>query len=260
MTPAQPVKPVAGRTGLSVRALDAYVKLRAYAWHCRQLAIRRPECFHLGELVRHFPAWWSNQDGGSADDLPWLCFSAIEFLDRYLKSEMRVFEYGSGGSTLFFSRRVSQVWSVEHDSGWYEEVRGRLVCAGTTNCNLSLLEPEARSDEAESDPSDPLGCGSGDARFRRFSFARYVNSIAEHRDRSLDLVLVDGRARPSCCRAAMAKVRVGGYLVLDNAEVPYYLRAREQFRPEVWALKDIYGPVPGVPHFSETCLWRRIAP
>ena len=34
--------------------------------------------------------------------LPWISYGAIDFLDGYLKPDMTVYEYGSGGSTLFF--------------------------------------------------------------------------------------------------------------------------------------------------------------
>jgi predicted O-methyltransferase YrrM len=240
-------------------ALGAIARLAAYASHAGRVALRRPDCFRPGDLLRQLPAWWASQDGHVSEEIPWLCFSAIELLDRYLRPEMRVFEWGSGGSTLFFSRRVSRVWSVEHDPEWHREVRSRLERAGVSNCELTFVEPEAAAGADESDPSNPLGFASGDARFRRSSFERYVNAISTHADGSLDLVLIDGRARPSCCRAAIPKVRVGGYVVLDNAEVPYYRRAREQFGAAAWALKDVFGPLPGVRHFSETCLWRRIA-
>ncbi|MBU6399666.1 MAG: hypothetical protein KGS61_05060, partial [Verrucomicrobia bacterium] len=33
-------------------------------------------------------------------ELPWFAYAAIDFLDRYLRPDMRVCEYGSGGSTL----------------------------------------------------------------------------------------------------------------------------------------------------------------
>jgi hypothetical protein len=35
-------------------------------------------------------------------ELPWISYAAIDFLDGYLKPDMTVYEYGSGGSTLFF--------------------------------------------------------------------------------------------------------------------------------------------------------------
>src|SRR5208283_402812 len=45
--------------------------------------------------------------------VPWFSQSAIDFLESYVKPSMRVFEYGSGGSTIFFARRAKSVDSIE---------------------------------------------------------------------------------------------------------------------------------------------------
>src|SRR5690606_37246496 len=42
-------------------------------------------------------------------ELPWLTIGAILHIKRFLNKNMRVFEYGSGGSTLFFSKRAKEV-------------------------------------------------------------------------------------------------------------------------------------------------------
>src|SRR2546430_9982143 len=86
-------------------------------------AVRREAWGRLSfwELMRSYPRWRRNlrQNGNPLDgDSPWMTFAAIRFLDRLLTKEMRVFEYGSGGSSLFFSRRVREVVSVEHDGAW----------------------------------------------------------------------------------------------------------------------------------------------
>jgi predicted O-methyltransferase YrrM len=55
-------------------------------------------------------------------------------------------------------------------------------------------------------------------------FHRYASAIDAFPDGSFDVVLVDGRARPACIRHGARKVRVGGWLILDNAEREYYVR------------------------------------
>ena len=34
--------------------------------------------------------------------IPWVTHGAKKWLDSYLKKDMKVFEWGSGGSTLYF--------------------------------------------------------------------------------------------------------------------------------------------------------------
>ena len=50
--------------------------------------------------------------------LPWFSYSAIDFLKIFLRKTHRVFEFGSGGSTLFFADRCASVESVEEDPSW----------------------------------------------------------------------------------------------------------------------------------------------
>src|SRR5689334_13154235 len=59
-------------------------------------------------------------------ELPWFSYAAIDFLQDYLKPDMVVCEYGSGGSTLFFARRAKSVFSIEDNPRWFELVSRRL--------------------------------------------------------------------------------------------------------------------------------------
>ncbi len=58
--------------------------------------------------------------------LPWFSYGAIDFLECYLKPDMTVFEYGSGGSTVFFSKRTARVVSREPDPVWLQRARSAL--------------------------------------------------------------------------------------------------------------------------------------
>src|SRR5438477_3935780 len=59
-------------------------------------------------------------------EVPWFSYAAIDFLERFLKPEMSVVEYGSGGSTLFFAHRVKTVFSIEDNPQWFELVSERV--------------------------------------------------------------------------------------------------------------------------------------
>jgi hypothetical protein len=69
---------------------------------------------------------------------PWYTYPALEYLRQLDFSDKTIFEYGSGHSTLFWSRRAARVVSVEHNREWYERIHPRLPA----NCEL-LLEPQS---------------------------------------------------------------------------------------------------------------------
>ena len=66
-------------------------------------------------------------------ELPWFSYAAIDFLEKYLRLEMRVFEFGSGGSTLFFAQRCKSVTGVEDNAHWCEIVAAKIARLGIKN-------------------------------------------------------------------------------------------------------------------------------
>ena len=166
--------------------------------------------------------WWRGRKSdfplGAA--FPWIVFPAIDYLEKFDFRGARVFEYGSGGSTCYWLRKgATHVVSVEHDPQWFATTQRN---AASPAVELRLIEPEPDPAAVEDDPADPAAFVSDDARFRAHRFTRYVQQIDGFPDSFFDVVLVDGRARPSCIVHAAPKVKPGGMLVVDNADRDYY--------------------------------------
>jgi predicted O-methyltransferase YrrM len=214
----------------------------------------------LGEWVREFPRWQGTIRSGATPlqtRTPWITYGAIRFLEGLMRPEMRVFEYGAGGSSLFFAARVKEGVSVEHDPGWAAAVRSALSEAGHTNWTVELVEPGPETPAGE--PSDPEGYASSDEALVGRSFRAYAAAIEAHAPPDFDLVIIDGRARPSCFRHAWPRVKPGGWLLLDNAERATYRRVHSELERLGWPRSSFPGPSPHAFNFSETCLWQRPA-
>lgn len=188
------------------------------------------------------------------DNIPMIPFAAQRWLISYLKADMSVFEYGSGGSTIFISKRVKEIISVEHDKYWYHLLYNEIARKNITNCKILLrgLEPGTFGKVDYSDPESYLSSAPG---YRGMNFKRYVTSIQEFPDESFDLVFIDGRARPSCIANALAKVRPGGYLMLDDSHRKHFRRAKKLLTK--WRSKRFYGVAPYKPGFPETTVWKK---
>lgn len=190
---------------------------------------------------------------------PWLTFTAIDFISGKTRPTDRVFEYGGGGSTLFFLSRVAEVVTVEHDPHWFQmlqqEIKSRYPGWGG-----HLVMPESPVDTGNLDISNPGHYKSNDPAFPDATFRSYSSFIANFSNEYFDLVLIDGRARTSCIAHALSKVKRGGYLALDNAERQYYLKYNSQALKDGFRLVlDDTGPVPYSPYFSKTSIWQRIS-
>lgn len=197
--------------------------------------------------------WYESRKPGAAsiaDAAPWVAYPAIEFLEGCLSNRHRVFEWGSGGSTLFFQKRAQQIVSVEHDASWFSRVEALLNGASDQgSCIYRLVEPATSNGETHFGSGAP-GCDGKD-------FEAYVRAIEQFADGSFDLVVVDGRARMACLRAALPKITPGGLLLLDNANYPRYARDLAALRSGAlsgWREYDLAGPGP----YSRTPAWRTI--
>lgn len=187
--------------------------------------------------------------------VPWLVFQAIDHLAAFELKGRRVFEYGSGGSTLFWQTRGASVVSVEHDPTWFAAVRSRLAAAPAVD--YRLIEPQPGSSLQASDPSDPNAYLTTDERWRDASFRRYVTAIEEFADGSFDIVLVDGRARPSCIKHGAPKVALGGVLILDDSQRPYYLAETRGFL-KGFVEERFFGPSLAAPVMSATSIFTKL--
>ncbi|MCX6026924.1 MAG: SAM-dependent methyltransferase [Chloroflexi bacterium] len=117
--------------------------------------------------------------------IPWYTYPAIYFLRQLDFSTKRVFEYGSGNSTLFWSGVCRSLVSIEDDQLWYSKIRPRLPA----HVDYRLIQ----------DKDD------------------YVTAINGSRD-PYDVVIIDGSHRLECAIAAGSRVSENGMIVLDNSD------------------------------------------
>ncbi len=177
--------------------------------------------------------------------IPWMSFAAIDYLSDWLHKKMVVFEYGSGGSSLFIAERVHQLHSVDHDELWYNKVQAIIEQKQIKNITYKLFKPEPLVSSTPSECGNPANFLSCMGEFNGLSFENYVRSIDQFSDHYFDLVIVDGRARPSCIKHAMTKVKQGGVLLLDNADRSYYLNPfPELLEEDKWRQKIFIGHFP----------------
>lgn len=123
-------------------------------------------------------------------ELPWLGFRAIERLGRIIDADCKVLEFGSGMSTVWFARRCGLLVSVETDGAWHRAVTSMLRERGLDNVDYRLR------DKSE------------------------AHLVTDYEDSSFDLALVDGPRRDLTVMTAIAKVKPGGYIYLDNTDAP----------------------------------------
>lgn len=135
-------------------------------------------------------------------DEPWLSPGAVVFLDEELKPEMRLFEWGSGRSTVWFANRVKEVVSIEYHKEWAQKVEKMLKDKDVKNVDLRYI---------------PLDHPIKDPTPKYYEITpKYVAEIEKFPKESLDVIIVDGHYRLTCVDKCKDYLKLGGILVIDN--------------------------------------------
>jgi hypothetical protein len=187
--------------------------------------------------------------------LPWINYKAISYIELNDKAQAKVFEYGSGSSTLYWCSRGYEVVSIEHDRGFYNHLADKIQNL-SVSIAYKLVEPELDVNCENYDPGSPDLFQSND--FRSHSFRGYVTSIDIYKDEYFDIVVVDGRARPSCIKHAISKVKKGGKLIIDNSDRTYYFKYTSDYLAG-WQQKVFRGTVRGLLHQEQTSIFLKPA-
>ena len=123
--------------------------------------------------------------------LPWVTYPMISFLKGKIQSEMTVFEYGSGNSTLWWSEKVSSLTSCEHDLDWYNYLNEKIPS------NVEYIHCE-------------LNYGG-----------QYCRTILGYKNR-FNIIVIDGRDRVNCAKNSLVALKADGVIVWDNSDRQKY--------------------------------------
>jgi len=174
--------------------------------------------------------------------VPWWTYRAIAAVEAWLSTRehpIRVFEYGSGSSTLWLASRADDVHTVEHHRGFAEHVGPSFD--QWANIKLALVEPTI---------TDHPVTASEKEGHAGLDFSDYVGTI-DRVGGSFDLIVIDGRARAACLVAAIPNLKSSGMIVFDNSWRRRYRTAIERAGLHEQRFR---GLVPTLPYPDQTSL------
>lgn len=146
--------------------------------------------------------------------IPWVTYSFIDFIKDRITKNHRIFEYGSGNSTIFYAERAGFVTSVEHDKTWFDLVKN----SSPSNAEMIFCELETDGEYARKAPS---------------------------LNQPFDIIIVDGRDRVNCCKYAVEALSPSGVIVLDDSEREMYSSARDFLKTNGFKELFFSGIAPG---------------
>lgn len=174
-------------------------------------------------------------------DLPWWTLESTSLVDEYLagRPNARVFEWGSGASTLWLARRAAEVISVEYDRDFAQLMAERIPPHVTLRLHPGIASPEPRV------RSRHIG-------HRHTDYTHYVQAI-DQTPGEFDLIVIDGRARSDCLNLALRRLKPGGMIVFDNSSRRRYRDALTLSSQSI-RRTDTRGLTPALPWPTSTTL------
>lgn len=150
-------------------------------------------------------------------ELPWISYDARNELACVLTPHSKVLEFGSGMSTMWYSRHAGSVVSIEDYRPWFDLVSPRVAKLGNVDYRFAANRAE------------------------------YVSLAPDQR---YDLIMIDGSFREDCARFAIEHLSENGVIYLDNSDKG--LDEKTGNVPEARRILLAYAAEKGLPTYEFT--------
>ena len=156
----------------------------------------------FNSFISHAPVDSNN------NPIPWLTYPFIDFITPRLSNQLTIFEFGAGNSTLFFAKKVREIFSVEHNKDWYD----RISELAKGNVNLIYKEVD---DE----------------------YPKAIRGL----NKKFDIIIVDAEERVNCVKNSLTALTESGVIVLDDSERSEYKEGIDFLKSNGLKQLDFWG-------------------
>ena len=210
----------------------------------------------LGKSYLAGEGWFASLAGepkdGHGDAVPWITYPATAMLRRIVRPDFKIFEYGCGSSTVWWSKRAQQVVSVDHDLQWIEkirptlpdgvDVRHRPVHSPLDGAQQNLVDEffgQGYELPTSGNPAHDMQHG-----FLCREFAAYACELLQFPQGHFNIVVVDGMARTLTAWLAARQLGEDGIMLFDNTDRWQYNSAYKFLTEAGFAKIDFWGVGP----------------
>jgi len=192
--------------------------------------------------------WFNDYPMDEEGITPWYTFPAISFIKDVISKETKVFEYGTGFSTIFFNTNAGEVVTVEHDGEWVQRIKDNVPNALIHTIDQNAKVHDDAVDTVERFKSTFTQFESGDKSHDikhglvNNEFAGYASKIYEYPHGYFDIIVLDGMARTLSGVLAAERARDDTLIILDNSDRWQYNPLQEYLNQKGFMRIDFWGP------------------
>lgn len=147
--------------------------------------------------------------------VPWAAYPYIDFIGERLNNGMRLFEFGSGNSTLYYAKHVGEVVSVEHNIEWFNRIKDQVP-------------------------------GNVSINYKKFTENGEYCRISAILKQTFHIIIIDGPDRNNCIINSTKNLTDDGVIILDDSERKEYQEGVIFLRNSQYRQIDFWGIAPGI--------------
>lgn len=191
---------------------------------------------------------------------PGLPYSARQYLKQCSSKETKAFMYGANETTNLLLQRANEIVVVDDNEDNLKELQKFSFIGKNNNklCPKLINSQKAGEISINLNSYDPLAYRSHDEIDNSLCFKNYAQGIEEYQDNYFDLVILSGRARSACFMHSVAKVKIGGYIIVDDIDHPANRCILDMAEELGFTFRKYIGAVPGRSEISKTAFLRRV--
>jgi len=146
--------------------------------------------------------------------LPWIHRDVIKFLQEKINKNTKILEFGSGNSTIYFSKLTNNLISIEHNKDWYNKIKPKLE--NDVTYILKSIDYISRP-----------------PRNKTFYNCDTIEQLLGQPvpDEYFDIIIIDGIDRVNCAYGSIDKLKKNGILVLDDSNRIEYPASDGSYEP-----------------------------
>lgn len=170
-----------------------------------------------------FQSYISKESLIAGKEVPWFSYPCIAFLEQRQISGLKILEFGSGNSTVWFTKRNNSIHSIETSKKWIEKLKEREII------DMQMVY--------------------------QVSEENYFFPIHQKNLKNFDLIIIDGKRRNDCMKRAPKLLSDNGVIILDNSDRKKYEPGMDFLLDKGFRKIDFEGMTPGVTIKTTTTLF-----
>jgi len=193
----------------------------------------------------------------NSDPIPWYCYDAIKFVKSFINKNHKIFEFGCGSSTLFFTNHCDHVISLESNEIWLKIITDIIV----NQFEYKLINNSSKAKIIDDDLENILFIKNNkildlyllNQSIKNNKYQKFIENF----EVKFDLIIIDSLKRFESAINSIKHLKPDGIIILDDSQRKNYQKIFNFFIENNFKKIDFTGIAPGQLRIKKTTIFYR---